>query len=103
MTTIINVKQSTLDAMLLIAGKKDIRYYLNGVFLEWDHEKNGDLLPTGVVAGSTKVVGWVCSKGHKWKAQVRSRLTTGCAVCTNKKGVFPCFIHRLSCSIQGAK
>jgi len=39
MTTIINVRQSTLDAMLLIAGKKDIRYYLNGVFLEWDHEK----------------------------------------------------------------
>jgi DNA polymerase-3 subunit beta len=39
MTNIINVKQSTLDAMLLIAGKKDIRYYLNGVYLEWDHER----------------------------------------------------------------
>lgn len=37
MTTIINVKQSTLDAMLLIAGKKDIRYYLNGVYLEWNN------------------------------------------------------------------
>lgn len=36
MTTIINVKQSTLDAMLLLAGKKDIRYYLNGVNIEWD-------------------------------------------------------------------
>jgi DNA polymerase-3 subunit beta len=39
MTTIINLKQSTLDAMLLIAGKKDVRYYLNGVSLEWNHEK----------------------------------------------------------------
>lgn len=37
MTTIINVKQSALDAMLLIAGKKDIRYYLNGVYLEWNN------------------------------------------------------------------
>jgi DNA polymerase-3 subunit beta len=37
MTTIIHVKQSTLDAMLLIAGKKDIRYYLNGVYLEWNN------------------------------------------------------------------
>lgn len=37
MTTIIYVKQSTLDAMLLIAGKKDIRYYLNGVYLEWNN------------------------------------------------------------------
>lgn len=39
MTTIINVRQSTLDAMLLLAGKKDIRYYLNGLSIEWDHEK----------------------------------------------------------------
>jgi DNA polymerase-3 subunit beta len=36
MTNIIHIKQSTLDAMLLIAGKKDIRYYLNGVYLEWN-------------------------------------------------------------------
>ena len=38
MTTIINVKQSTLDAMLLIAGKKDLRYYLNGLSIEWNNE-----------------------------------------------------------------
>lgn len=31
-----HVKQSTLDALLLIAGKNDIRYYLNGVHIEWD-------------------------------------------------------------------
>ena len=31
-----HLKQSTLDAMLLIAGKNDIRYYLNGVHIEWD-------------------------------------------------------------------
>ena len=31
-----HIKQSTLDAMLLIAGKKDIRYYLNGVYVEFD-------------------------------------------------------------------
>jgi hypothetical protein len=36
MTTIIHIQQSTLDAMLLIAGKKDIRHYLNGVYLEWN-------------------------------------------------------------------
>ena len=37
MTTIIYVKQSTLDAMLLIAAKNDIRYYLNGVYIEWNN------------------------------------------------------------------
>ena len=31
-----HIKQSTLDAMLLIAGKKDILHYLNGVYIEWD-------------------------------------------------------------------
>ena len=30
------IKQSTLDAMLLIAAKKDIRYYLNGVYIEFN-------------------------------------------------------------------
>jgi DNA polymerase-3 subunit beta len=31
-----HVKQSTLDALLLIAGKNDIRYYLNGVHIEFN-------------------------------------------------------------------
>jgi len=29
------IKQSNLDAMLLLAGKKDIRYYLNGLYIEY--------------------------------------------------------------------
>lgn len=33
-----HVSQSTLDAMLLIAGKKDIRYYLNGVYIEFNDQ-----------------------------------------------------------------
>ena len=33
-----HVKQSTLDAMLLIAAKKDIRYYLNGVYIEFNDQ-----------------------------------------------------------------
>jgi DNA polymerase-3 subunit beta len=33
-----HVTQSTLDAMLLLAGKKDIRYYLNGLNIEWNSE-----------------------------------------------------------------
>lgn len=38
MGNIIHVKQSTLDALLLIAGKKDIRHYLNGLRIEWTPE-----------------------------------------------------------------
>lgn len=36
MQNLFNTQQSTLDALLLIAGKKDIRYYLNGIYIEWD-------------------------------------------------------------------
>ena len=33
-----HIKQLTLDAMLLIAAKKDIRYYLNGVYIEFNDQ-----------------------------------------------------------------
>ena len=33
-----HIKQSTLDAMLVLAGKKDIRYYLNGVYIEFNEK-----------------------------------------------------------------
>ena len=38
MTNQFFIKQSTLEAMLLLAGKKDIRYYLNGLFIEYSPE-----------------------------------------------------------------
>jgi len=43
------INQNALDALLLIAGKKDIRYYLNGIYIEYD-------------ATTTRVIG--CD-GHK--------------------------------------
>lgn len=38
MQNLFNTQQSTLDALLLIAAKKDIRYYLNGLYIEWDRD-----------------------------------------------------------------
>jgi DNA polymerase-3 subunit beta len=32
------IQQSTLEAMLTLAGKKDIRYYLNGLYIEYSPE-----------------------------------------------------------------
>jgi DNA polymerase III sliding clamp (beta) subunit (PCNA family) len=43
------INQNALDALLLIAGKKDIRHYLNGIYVEFD-------------AKTTRIVG--CD-GHK--------------------------------------
>jgi len=38
MQNIFYIKQSTLDAMLVLAAKKDIRYYLNGLHIEYSPE-----------------------------------------------------------------
>ena len=51
---------------------------------EWNYEKNGQLLPTQITAGSNKKVWWKCNKGHEWRAMVASRQKgTGCPYCLN--------------------
>lgn len=43
--------------------------------------------PTTVVAGSSKVVPWRCSKGHEWQAPVAGRAgarAEGCPTCANR-------------------
>ena len=51
---------------------------------EWNYEKNGDLKPTNVVAGSNIKVWWKCEKGHEWQSTVCHRVSAvGCPYCTN--------------------
>jgi hypothetical protein len=40
---------------------------------EWDRALNGDVTPHDVTFTSSKCAHWLCSKGHRWVAQVRSR------------------------------
>ncbi len=55
---------------------------------EWDLERNGELKPEQVVAGTIRVVHWRCAEvpEHKWQAKVFSRtvLGTGCPYCASK-------------------
>lgn len=52
------------------------------LILEWHPTKNGDLQPTQVSYGSQKKVWWLCSNGHEWEADVKSRVRgAGCAEC----------------------
>ena len=65
------------------------------VAAEWHPLKNGVLTPKDVVPGSAKIVWWLCSKGHYWKAPVyeRTRIKSGrnphrrntCPYCSGKK------------------
>ena len=57
---------------------------------EWNYEKNGDLTPNDIVAGSNKKVWWKCNKGHEWETSPNNRNRTNCPYCANLK-VWPGF------------
>ena len=55
---------------------------------EWNYAKNGSITPETVSKGSHSIVWWKCSKGHEWKAEIKSRTYNhGCPYCsgTNKR------------------
>lgn len=71
--------KQTLFAFCIEQDKTDL---LN----QWDNEKNGELTPEKVSAGSHKKVWWKCEKGHHWSAQIKARVQqeSGCPVCANR-------------------
>ena len=70
----------------VITGFNDLQTINPDLAKEWNHEKNGDLLPTMVMAGSHKKVWWKCNKGHEWQTSISNRVKNrGCPICSNKK------------------
>lgn len=53
---------------------------------QWHPEKNGDLTPDQVPAGTLQKVWWRCGKGHEWQARIAARAGNddGCPVCAGK-------------------
>jgi hypothetical protein len=51
---------------------------------EWDYNKNKGIDPYGFKQSSGRVVGWKCSKGHRWKASLHTR-SAGCGCPSCKK------------------
>ena len=50
------------------------------------YEKNGNLRPENITAGSGKNVWWKCAKGHEWVARISSRKAgNGCPYCVGRK------------------
>ena len=56
---------------------------------EWDADKNGQLTPTIVLAGSHQKVWWKCSLGHEWQATIshRSYRKSGCPYCSGRQAI----------------
>lgn len=45
---------------------------------KWDHEKNGDLTPSLITAGSNKKIWWKCDNGHSWERIVSKQIYQNC-------------------------
>ena len=70
----------------VLKGFNDIKTTHPDISEEWDFERNGNLIPEMVSAGSNKVVWWKCLHcGHEWKMKIHMRCHGGkCPKCKRK-------------------
>ena len=69
----------------VLVGENDLASQNPELIAQWHPTRNGKLTPADVLAGSHRLVWWVCEKGHEWQATVKSRANgTGCPVCANR-------------------
>lgn len=70
----------------VLAGFNDLATTHPELAKEWHPTKNGDLLPSHVMAGSDKKVWWLGKCGHDWPAAIDHRSRgSGCPVCYGRK------------------
>lgn len=62
-----------------VSGEIDLATLHPDLVAQWDWEKNGDIVPTGLRPGSRKEVWWRCEHGHSWQTRVYSRVKDGCS------------------------
>lgn len=66
-------------------GKADLQSRFPELMKQWHPEKNKELTPALLPAGSNRKVWWRCEKGHEWQAVIKSRTGgCGCPVCANR-------------------
>lgn len=79
------------DGKQILVGYNDLATTFPEIAKEWHPTKNGILLPTQVIRGTTKKVWWKCAKGHEWEARVASRtdktFKQGCPFCSGRYAI----------------
>lgn len=72
----------------VLAGDNDLATRRSDIAQEWDAERNGELMPSGVAVGSSRKVWWRCRAcGYEWRTTVVSRTSdksTGCPACAGR-------------------
>ena len=77
---------------LLLSGYNDLATVAPKALEEWDYEKNIDVDPTMIQAGSEKKVWWKCPNGHSYIMQIdrKAKYGHGCPICSRGRHVsFP--------------
>ena len=71
---------------LVLEGFNDLATKAPKLVIEWDTKSNLPLTPQSVSPGSHKKVWWICKDcGHKWPAEIKSRVAgEGCPQCGRK-------------------
>ena len=71
---------------LVLEGFNDLATKAPKLVIEWDAKSNLPLTPQSVSPGSHKKVWWICNDcGHKWPAEIKSRVAgEGCPQCGRK-------------------
>lgn len=69
-------------------GETDLATLHPDLAAEWDHERNGKLMPSTIGARTTKRVWWAGRCGHSWQAAIANRVNgTGCPYCIGKRAL----------------
>ena len=69
-----------------LSGFNDLQTLKPEIVKEWNYEKNSPLLPKDVVARSTKMVWWKCSKcGCEWQSPPLRKTQLYCKSCNQKE------------------
>ena len=71
----------------LLSGMNDLATVYPLIAEEWNHEKNGDLLPSQITSRNNKKVWWKCREcGYEWETRIVHRANGhGCPVCSKRK------------------
>lgn len=72
-----------------LKGVNDLATTNSELVKEWNYEKNLNLTPFDVTAGSRKKVWWLCEKGHAYEQLIVKRATRGysCPYCSGHKAL----------------
>ena len=57
----------------LIVGINDLATIYPNIATEWHPTLNGNLHPNEVFSSSSKMVWWVCDKGHSYQQTIKNR------------------------------